>query len=332
MHGSERWRSRSRSELGVAASLAALLGIGCGGAAEPRQPVARIGELVLEAAVVDAIAKRDGLSEDEARTRGLETLRLVAAARAEQVQRGEAPGLTERRADHLRRSARSRLYVSEVFEPEHGPDAIADDDPLLARARADPMMVHPQLHRVCELVIQPSEATDPESMSAQIAEPEWQRAARSALDPVLARVQRHVPVGDHEACKLLQQTIDLNGALEDPSLILKFPPPGGVDLSACAKTDDSGRCIERQFHENWASAVRSTEAPGFSEPFFSPYGLHVVYVDGVMEGRSLADPDTDAFLRQSVLDAWRAQQFDQRLGALSKKRAVRMVRPGEDES
>ena len=144
MHGSERWRSRSRSELGVAASLAALLGIGCGGAAEPRQPVARIGELVREAAVVDAIAKRDGLSEDEARTRGLETLRLVAAARAEQVQRGEAPGLTERRADHLRRSARSRLYVSEVFEPEHGPDAIADDDPLLARARADSPMRRPR--------------------------------------------------------------------------------------------------------------------------------------------------------------------------------------------
>ncbi|MEM7160177.1 MAG: hypothetical protein AAF799_45485 [Myxococcota bacterium] len=325
-------RSRLRSRAGIASLAGLTLLSACGDANAPRQPVARVGSLVLEATVVEQLQQRDGLSEADARARGLETLRLVAAARAEQAARNEPPGLTERRAEHLRRSAQSRLWISEVFEPEHGPDDIPDDHPLLERARIDKMLIHPELYRVCQIVIEPREAADPDVLAAQIAEPAWQMAAMSALEPVLARVKRSVPVGDAEACKLMGQAVRLSGTLDDPSLTLKFPAAGGFDLNACAATDPTGKCVERRFHESWASVVRKTEPPGFSEPFFTPFGLHVVYVDGHMPGRSIADADTEAFLRETVVDAWRAQQFDQQLDALSKKRSVRMTRPAEDES
>lgn len=316
--------------------LALALVTGCPGAAEPpRRPVARIGTLVLDASVVEQIAARDGLSEAEARQRALSTLRLVAAGRQQHAASGEDPGpvLSERRATHLRRAATARLWLEERFEPAHGPDDIPADDPRLVSARQDPRLVHPEIHSVCQVVVEPPDVDDLEARAAITADPQWRDAAQAALAPVLARIERTVPPGDPEACRLIGRQVQLSEALADPRLQLSFPKPGGFDLEACIQIrPHDGHCLQPRFDPEWTAVVRAMEAPSLSAPFFTRFGLHAVYLHERLPPQPADDPATESIVRASVLDAWRAEQLDLRLQQMSQDRSVRMVRPSDAES
>lgn len=296
-----------------------------------------MGGLVLDAAVVEHIAARDGLSADQARQRALDTLRLVAAGRQQRAEAGGAgeagEAVPERRAEHLRRAARARLWLTERFEPEHGPDDIPDDDPRLVRARTDPSLVHPEIHRVCQVVIQPPGVDDLEAKAAITDQAPWRQAAQDALAPVLERIERNVPVGDPEACQLIQREIQLSAALTDPRLELSFPKPGGFDLDACLQVRESdGACIQPRFDPAWTSQVRAMEAPGLSAPFFTRFGLHVVYLAEHLDAQPKGDPATEQAVRRAVLDAWRADRLDARLDQLGQAASVRVRTPSGDDA
>lgn len=309
---------------------------GCPDKAEPsRRPVARIGALVLDASVVEQIATRDGLSETEARQRALSTLRLAAAGRQQHAASGEDPGpvLSERRATHLRRAARARLWLEERFEPAHGPDQIPADDPRLVRARLDPRLVHPEIHSVCQVVVEPPNVDDLDAKAEITADPQWQDAARATLVPVLKRIERTVPLGDPEACRLIGLQVQLSEALTDPRLQLSFPKPGGFDLDACIQIRPSdGHCLQPRFDPQWTAVVRAMETASLSAPLFTRFGLHVVYLHERLPAQPADDPATESVVRASVLDAWRAEQLDLRLQQMSQRRSVRMVRPSDAES
>ncbi len=51
-----------------------------------------------------------------------------------------------------------------------------------------------------------------------------------------------------------------------------------------------------------------------------------------MYRRSIEDPETENFLRETVLPAWRAEQLDRQLQALGQERAVRMAGPAENDT
>lgn len=297
------------------------------------QPVARVGGLVLDASVVEHVAARDGLSREDARARAIDTLRLVAAGREQHAAGRADPGpvLAARRTEHLVRAARARLWLTERFEPEHRPEDIPSDHPGLVRARQDPRLVHPELYRVCQVVVEPPlDVTELSAKAAITSDPAWREAARAALAPVLARIERNVPVDDAEACRLIEREVELSGAGEDPRLVVSFPRPGGFDLDACLEPDDAGGCSKPRFDPEWTAKVRAQAVPGRSMPFFTRFGLHVVQVEQRLPAQPAGDPATEQALREAVHDAWRAEALDRRLQELGRARTVRMALPQED--
>ncbi len=312
-----------------------LLG-GCGGTDQAGPaPVARVGGLWVDAAMVEHIAERDGLSEAEARQRALDIARLVAAGRRQRATAGEEaePALPPRRAEHLRRAALARLWLEERFEPAHGLDDIPDDDPRLLRARQNPRLVHPEIHQVCQVVVQPPGVDDLDEKAVITARTEWQQAAQAALDPVVERIERNVPIGDSEACQLIQREIQLSEAPTAPELELSFPKPGGFDLTACVQIRESdGECIQPLFDPDWTARVAAMDAPSLSPPFFTRFGLHLVYLAERLPAQPAGAPETERAVREAVLDAWRAEQLDVQLQQMGKARSVRLVQPSGDES
>jgi hypothetical protein len=315
---------------GLALALVIALVAGCGEPTEAAQPVARVGGLVLDARVVEHVAARDGLSPAQAHARAIDTLRLVAAGREQHAQGRADPGpvLAPRRAEHLRRAARARLWLTERFEPEHGPAAIPDDDPRLVRARQDPRLVHPELHVACQVVVEPpTEVTELAAKAAITSDPAWREAATRTLAPILARIDRNVPVGDAEACALMDREVQLSGESGDPRLHVSRPRVGGFDLDACGKTDDAGACVQPRFDPEWTAVVRALPAPGRSTPFFTRFGLHLVQLQERLPAQPAGDPATEAIVRAAVLDAWRSDALGRRLDELQRERTVRMVDP-----
>ncbi len=303
----------------------------CAAPTDAARPVARVGGLPLDAVVVEHLAARDGLEPDQARARAVDTLRLVAAGRDAQRARDGAAGpvLAPRRAEHQRRAALARLWLTERFEPAHGPGDVPDDDPRLVRARQDPRLVHPELHVACQVVVQPpaDDGGTPTDAAAITGDPAWRRAAEQALAPVLARIDRNVPEGDPEACRLLEREVELSGPGDDPRLRVTMERVGGFDLDACVQTDAAGTCTQPRFDPTWTAVVRALPAPGRSTPFFTRFGLHVVELEARMPAQPEGDPATEAALRRAVLDPWRTEALARALAELGRARTVRMIDP-----
>ncbi len=320
--------------------LLAAVASACGGDAAPTPAaVARVGQLVLDAAVVEHIAARDGLSEAQARDRALDTLRLVAAARHEHEARGDDPGPTvaPMRAAHLRRGARARLWLQAHFEPAHRPQDIPDDDPMLVRARSSSRHVHPALSTLCQVLVLPAApADDPDAPASpddpRARDPQWQKAARDAVAPLLARIERNVPPDDPEACSLIEREFALSEQPDDPRVRITFEGLGGFDLDACLRERDDGTCSERQFEPTWTEAVRAASAPGPLPPLFTPFGLHLVHLQGTLPARLADDPATEQAIRAEVHDAWRARTLAAEIDRMGKAAGLRLVLPTEDGS
>lgn len=288
---------------------------------------------MLDATVVEAIAARDDLSEAQAHARALDTLRLVAASRAERAEAGDDPGpaLSARRVEQLNRATRARLWLTERFEPAHGPEDIPADHRRLGQARADPRLVHPAISRVCQIVAEPPDVTDLRRKKAITDEPAWREAAMAVMTPLVRRIRRNLPIGDAEACQLIVRELELSGQPDDPRLRLSFPRPAGFDLDACREFDPDGSCRKPQFDPTWTAHVRALPAPGLSAPFFTQFGLHLVYVEAHQPPQLADDPTTESLLRQTVLPGWRAEALELALQAMSRKRAVRAVSPAQGE-
>lgn len=293
---------------------------GCGGA-DDRGAGIHVGELPLHDAVVELVATRDGVDTDAARTRAADVLRW-AQRRRERL--GEAAELAPERAAHLRRSALARLYLQTVFEPTHGPDDLAADDPRLVKARADPRNVHPTIHEVCQVVVAPPGKFDPETTPARTADPRWRAVASARLEAFAAFVRQAVPPGDPEACTLLARLRRFAPA-DDDEVVIRVENAVGFDLDACAVTGDDGRCSEPRFASEWTEVVREGEVPGFRGPFPSRFGLHLALVHAVLPAASADAPGFDDAVRADITPRWRAEALAALLEDLRTREAVQVL-------
>jgi hypothetical protein len=290
------------------------------------QPIARVGDEPLHASVIDQVAARDGVDADEARQRVADVLRLVAAARAEREGIDDPADLvSQHRVAHLERAARARLWLETDFEPKHRPSDIPADHPLLARARTSKRHVHPRVHMICQVIAMPLEELDDDARAQRAGDASWRQRAKSVLDPIADRLRRHLPERDAEACKLIQQWVRLEGSTDDD--VRLRVESGGFDLEACGEEADDGSCLRPQFTPRWTEPVSRAEGPGFLPPFFTEFGLHLVYVVDILAPRSLDDPETDAYLREQVHEQWQREQFAAYVQRLREKRAVRLAPP-----
>jgi hypothetical protein len=320
--------------------LTAALALGCGDDAQrERDVVARVvGEgqdLALERAVVEMIMERDGLDEAQAKARAIETLRLVAARRAEIAARERPPThedeLDPARREQLVRAAMVRLWLDEVFEPAHE----AEDIPqrVVEQNLADPSvrrrLFHPELYFVCQALVVPAEVVDGRNVEPP-TEPEaaqrWRAAAEQAFAPFVARVQRLAPdLLASDDCSLLGKLVggsERSFETEAGAMTMRFEQfafaPSEVD----------------SMDPEWLATVT---APSQTErriigPFPTRFGLHVVVVgnvepaqlpDGSLPAKELAAA-REQLLRREIEEVWRADQLQRTLAEVRDRRVVRL--------
>ena len=301
-------------------------GLGCGDRrASKHEVIATVEGEPLHAVVVEHVATREGISHEEAQRYASDVLRLVAAARMERGTDELAELSSPHRVAHLERAARARLWLETDFEPRHRAADIPADHALLASARASTRLIHPRVHVVCQVIAMPPEDLDAQSREAKASDPSWRARAQSVLDPAADRLRRHLPEGDAEPCKLVRQWIAFEQS-SDESVRLRVEA-GGFDLEACQGPRTDGRCETPQFSPRWTEPVSRAEGPGFLPPFFTEFGLHLVYVVDILPARSLDDPDTDTVLREQVHEAWQRERFAAYVQRLREKRAIRIAPP-----
>jgi hypothetical protein len=299
----------------------------CGGEAKIEgRAVARVAGLDLDERVVEHIAQTEGIDREAARARGVNTLRLVAASRdAAASAAGEPqPELEPAREAQLRRAAKARLLLATEFEPSHGPDDIPDGDPLLARARETPAWVHPEVVRVCQLLVMPK-GVEGDAAREMAEDPKWRAHAMAIAERLHHRVERHVPPGDEAACRLLARQLEMSRQPADERFQMKFEPEIGYDLDACAETADDGTCITPSLVPEWTSVIAAVSPPALVEPFATRFGVHVVLATAIEPDRPAGAPATEAFLRAQVHPRWQTEAFSRYLDALAAEHTVRVA-------
>ena len=299
--------------------------------APARRPLARIGDEVLDGSVVDLVAARDGLDDATAREHVADTLRLVAAARDEASRRGtEATAeLDEDRRAVLRRGALARLWLRETFEPSHRAEDIPDDDPMLVRGLADGRLVHPEVHRLCQLVAVPDGDLDPEPARARAADPKWRAQARARFDPAAERVRRYVRPDDPHACDEMARLLQFETVHAD-DVELRVESAAFV-LDACGKQAPDGSCLERAWAPEWVEQVEAVRAPGFTTAFWTRFGRHLVFVLEVLPSHPADDPATATWVRSRIHDAWARAAFEQTMERLRGEHSVRIAADARPE-
>lgn len=273
------------------------------------------------------VAARDGLDESAARAKVVETLRLVAAARAERSD-DDAPELDPVRAAHLRRTTLARLVLREEFEPTHRPADIPDDDPLLVRARAPGRHVHPKLHDVCQVLVTPTDM-DPATLESITTDPAWRARADALMEPALRHLRETIDLDDPHACELIARDLQLEQKKGD-GIELRYER-GGFDLDACGEPlAADGSCAKPQWEPVWVAAVREGEVPGWRGPFYTRFGIHFALVQQIMPANL---PDHDGFelgLRTAIHRDWEIVELQRWLATLRTEYAAQTVIAAED--
>jgi hypothetical protein len=287
---------------------------------------AKIDREAIDPAVVAWVAERDGLDETAARAKVIETLRHVAAARAERSD--GAPELDPVRAAHLRRTALARLVLREEFERTHRAADIPDDDPLLVRARAPGRYVHPKVHDVCQVLVTPTNM-DPSTLDSITADAAWRVRADALLEPTLRHLRATIDLEDPHACELVARDMPLELKKGD-GIELRYER-GGFDLDACGEPlAADGTCNAPQWDPDWVAAVREGEVPGWRGPFYTRFGVHFALVQQILPANM---PDSEGFesrLREAILRDWQAVELQRWLTALRTEYAAQTVIAAED--
>jgi parvulin-like peptidyl-prolyl isomerase len=332
-------RKQGRLQLSLALTLSCIGLLGCGKSKRVEGEIVAevVGEgqrLALDRRVVEQLAAREGIDEDQARAQALDTLRLVAARRAELAAREPPPehedDLDPARREYLERAALVRLWLDEVFEPANEaadiPQKIVDQnmaDPALTRR-----IFHPELDFVCQALIVPArkaEGRHAKPPSEPEAAARWRAAASAAFAPLVARARELEPdlIRDGD-CSLLGRIVGASErAFESEAgpLALRFER-----FAFAPSTAES-------FDPEWVEAVTARTEPGIVGPFATQFGLHLVVI-GKIEPARLADgslpPEElqtrrEGALREEIEEAWRADRLQQTLIELGDRRVVRLA-------
>jgi hypothetical protein len=326
-----------------------LLVVGCGDPDVEIQgtAIARVGDEVLYQEVVDELAERESLSDEQARARATDVLRLVSARRAELAEHPEPPehpdDLDPARARQLERAAMVRLWLRERFEATHRASDVPDS--LIAKNMADPSVFrrffHPEIWLVCQALIVPAATGEDGRAEAPPHEGEagerWRARAEQAMAPFAARARRLeadlLASGD---CSMLARLMQTSQREFPADAAQPGAPPSGPEAGALKLrfeqfgfAPDNADTLDR----GWVETVTAEPRPRLVGPFVSPFGLHLVLVadiqpahleDGSLPADELQRARED-FLRGEILESWRAEQLQVELQRARDDRVVRLA-------
>ncbi len=154
----------------------------------------------------------------------------------------------------------------------------------------------------------------------------WREDALKALQPTLDRIERLGPALAKESdCELFATIIGASArthpSRDEDGLYLKYEY-GAYALDVAEELDPQ-----------WRDKVRALDEPGVVEPFFTRFGLHLVYVprleparlaDGSMDEAGLKAARED-FLREQIHEVWQAERLRETLKSLRERRVVRLA-------
>lgn len=318
MHAWARWRSRSRSSslLFPALLLACLSAGGACGQRDGEElrvrvesPVTRVGDRVLDQAVVDDLARHEDIGEAAARRRAVLTLQLAAAHEAA-VAEGLAAPIDPARRRHLVRNAKARLFLEQVYTAEHGPDAVPDN--VVARELASPRHFHPRLHFVCQVIVMAPQPPGGDPVLAPEDE-QWRARARTELDDLARDMKRYLPdPGAETDCEyFMQLTRFMNGKPAD-------------DLFVRAEFAAMDVCRDDRWDPGFVSALCPREETGWIEPFWTQYGVHLVALVDVKPDNQIEESAREAALRDKLVPGWRRAHFGETMSRLRQEHTVRL--------
>lgn len=290
---------------------------------EYEQPVTVIDGAVVDQSVIDMLTARHDISEQEAREMAVFRLRLARAAEKRTAEANastdeDVASIDPERAELLRKTALARLTLEQDFEAKHGPEAIPEN--LVEANMERSIDFHPKVHFVCQVLVVPNE--EPPEGQALVFAPEdeaWWEGAQGFLGPLYERMERYVPdPGAEPDCK---RFLSITRALPklSPDEAYSFRGEGAV-FETCARD---------RLDPGFVDALCEVDDPGWYGPFRTAYGLHYAAVLRV-EDEFLPEPAARrSYLRDSMLDAWRAQKYPEYIEVLRNERTVRIAGPGE---
>lgn len=285
-------------------------------------PVAVIDGEVLDQSVIDMLAQRHDISPEAARELAVSRLRLAAAARARNraanaVTDEQIRAIDPERESLLRKAALARLTLEEDFEAKHGPSAMPDEliDANLERS----IDFHPKIHFVCQVLVVPNE-TPPEDQPLVFAPEDeaWWDGAQAFLGPLYETMERYVsdPGAEPDCERFLSVTRALPKLSPDETYAFRGE---GAVFETCARD---------RLDPGFVDALCEVDKPGWHGPFRTAYGLHYAAVLRVEDEFLPETSERRSYLRQSMLDAWRAQKYPEYIERLRSERTVRIAGPG----
>lgn len=299
--------------------------LACGGAGDAGDQPTIDGQPI-HPGVVAHVAARDGLDPATARAHVVDTLRLVAAARADP----SSASLSDARREHLLRTARARLVLAVDFEATHRLEDVPANDPLVQRARGEQRFAHPALHHVCQLIAEPPGRLEGEALAKHTEDPAWRERAMRRMQDVRRHVEATIPVADAEACDLLLRDVPLEQGNDDAAILLRGEGAGGFDLDACAVAPAAdGTCAEPRFAPEWVDAVRTGPVPGLRGPFATRFGIHLALVREILPASMPGDDGFEASVREAVYPVWRSKALGQWMATLRTQHAALVAVGGE---
>lgn len=297
--------------------------------------------LARDPAVLADLAARDELSPEAAERHARQVATLAArylarsgisAARPDEliVPEGQSlPGISPAREAHLLRSARARVWLSDVFEPSHRPE----DMPAAAYERADALTMpsHGTIHVVCNFIVgpasekepsKPAEGEDNAPAGPLLAkdDPDWRARAERKAEALMARMRTIIPDPSTEPdCELFSYLLQLG--------IDTSPEP---DLTIRVESGGFDSCVSEAWDPGWVEALCPVTTPSWVGPFWTKYGVHVVPVFKVVEADRYEASEREARVREKNLVPWRSAALGEELGTMRRQVGVRVLTPSKD--
>ena len=264
------------------------------------------------------IADRNQIDSDAARVLAEDTLRLARSRlRSLSTQRWDAAShtgeLSPPHIDNLTRTRAARLWLSEYFESEFGSDDIPEA--IVSENIRSPKYFHKRLHALCNVMMVSSERDDDGRPISAPTSSAWRTLAKDSLLAITTRLRRWLPDPSTErTCKLLKRLVGRHeGTYAAGELTLRIES-GVMDV-----------CRRDIWDAGFVDALcQPADTPGWYGPFDTRFGVHMVAVLEVKPERLPNDDERRRFVREAMLEAWRAQKLEKLLSR-SRQADVRMI-------
>ncbi len=257
-------------------------------------------------ALLDAF-KAEGLSDEEATARFDRVMRLSEAYRARQRdpdrrQRDDPDG-----REFQARAALARLWLSEVFEPNNGPEAL----PAEAYARDLQRLSMDRTTKVCQVILMPKDL-EGEAMTERAQSPDFRDLVREPANDLTALMRTFVTDDQRKKpCDIFKRVASAYAGQNSANL------PAGVRMKIEATALEA--CNEDLFVKPWVDAVCPVETFSTLDPVWTAYGAHVITVLEVIPASTRSEQDLDLLARERATPTWRIERLAKEIGRLGQR-------------